>query len=126
MPKLALDEHIALRPAESMLAVRLRRFCQLGAFGAVALSTWYYCTLLSLAKERTLNLIWLVGLSILTLGTLISLSCLFSLKRLQQKVAVEPQLYFRYRYFLYHGLNFRYLFLYRGSSNSLSNQSHVY
>ena len=62
-----LDEHIALRPAETMLAVRLRAFCQLGAFGAVALSTWYYRTLLSLPEERTLNLIWLVGLSILTL-----------------------------------------------------------
>lgn len=62
-----LDEHIALRPAQTIFAVRLRALCQMGAFAAVGLSTWYYRGLLSLPEERTLNLIWLVGLSVLTL-----------------------------------------------------------
>ncbi|MAD60868.1 MAG: C4-dicarboxylate ABC transporter [Myxococcales bacterium] len=62
-----LDEHIALRPAETNLSLRLRAFCQMIAFGVTGLSTWYYRALLSLPEERSLNLVWLIGLSFLTL-----------------------------------------------------------
>ena len=61
------DEHIALRPASSTLAYRLRHFTQMVAFGFVTLSTWYYREQLTLSEEKSLNLIWLVGLLLLTL-----------------------------------------------------------
>ena len=62
-----LDEHIALRPAQSVVASRLRAFTQMGAFAFVMISTWYYRSLLTLPEERTLNLIWLIGLLVLTI-----------------------------------------------------------
>ena len=61
------DEHIALRPAETVMAYRTRAFAQMVAFAFVALSTWYYRDLLTLAEERTLNLIWFMGLGLLCL-----------------------------------------------------------
>ncbi len=61
------DEHISLRPPQSLGVFRLRALTQMVAFGFVTLSTWYYRELLSLPEEKTLNFIWLIGLSGLTL-----------------------------------------------------------
>ena len=62
-----LDEHIALRPAQSVAASRIRALTQMGAFAFVTISTWYYRALLTLPEELSLNLIWLIGLSTLTI-----------------------------------------------------------
>ena len=69
------DEHIALRPAQSIGVYRMRAIAQLVAFAFVTLSTWYYRSLLTLPEERTLNVIWLLGLSTLTLWHAYAMTC---------------------------------------------------
>ena len=58
-------EHIALRPAVSVMGFRLTEILQALAFGCVLYSMFFYRGLLDGGEERTLNLLWCIGLILL-------------------------------------------------------------
>jgi hypothetical protein len=64
-------EHIALRPAVSTKGFRLTECLQAIAFGCVLYSMLFYRDLLDSSEERTLNLLWCIGLTLLVLVHLV-------------------------------------------------------
>ena len=61
------DEHISLRPARSSLSHKSRGLAQAASFGALFWSSYTYRSLLSLPEEKSLNMLWLIGLGLLVI-----------------------------------------------------------